>query len=329
MPSGCGSFSHPGARMGAVPNACDASRAASFARHAGRDCGRHRICHRSRNAHVRRRRQRRGCRHRHHVRGGHQPSSRTSAGAARRPSWCAPRPARSTPSPAWAPCPNWAPPISTASHELGADEIVDPPSPHGLKDWVPVAGPLAALVPGMVDAALGDAAGFRNQVLLRSRRTGHRTRRRLPHRRVSRHSRFINSERYLKDWPASAKAFLPGGRMPQAGRHLPPAGPGAHAALHGRGGKESSRRRSQPRKGHRCRARLFLPRRHRPPHRRVLRNQRRPAALRGHGGVPCRAGRGGLHHISRLHRLQAGFLEPGTLHDRGAQHSGRFRPGGP
>ena len=40
------------------------------------------------------------------------------------------------------------------SHELGADEIVDPPSPHGLKDWVPVAGPLAALVPGMVDAAL-------------------------------------------------------------------------------------------------------------------------------------------------------------------------------
>src|SRR5271166_577772 len=40
------------------------------------------------------------------------------------------------------------------NHKLTPQEIIDPPEPKGLKDWVPVAGILAALVPGMVDAAL-------------------------------------------------------------------------------------------------------------------------------------------------------------------------------
>src|SRR5579885_2157132 len=40
------------------------------------------------------------------------------------------------------------------SHKLQPDEIVDPPEEHGMKNWVPVAGILSALVPGMVDAAL-------------------------------------------------------------------------------------------------------------------------------------------------------------------------------
>ncbi len=39
-------------------------------------------------------------------------------------------------------------------HQLLPNEIVDPPEGNGLKDWVPVAGILSALVPGMVDAAL-------------------------------------------------------------------------------------------------------------------------------------------------------------------------------
>src|SRR5437773_9704922 len=33
------------------------------------------------------------------------------------------------------------------NHKLKADEIVDPPEPKGLEDWVPVAGILSALVP--------------------------------------------------------------------------------------------------------------------------------------------------------------------------------------
>src|SRR5215471_18621107 len=40
------------------------------------------------------------------------------------------------------------------NHKLKPDEIVDPPENKGLKDWVPVAGILAALVPGMMEGAL-------------------------------------------------------------------------------------------------------------------------------------------------------------------------------
>src|SRR6185312_338266 len=40
------------------------------------------------------------------------------------------------------------------NHKLKEDEIVDPPAAGGLKDWVPVAGVLSALVPGMVDASI-------------------------------------------------------------------------------------------------------------------------------------------------------------------------------
>jgi len=40
------------------------------------------------------------------------------------------------------------------NHKLKPDDIVDPPEAKGLKDWVPVAGVLSALVPGMVEAGL-------------------------------------------------------------------------------------------------------------------------------------------------------------------------------
>src|SRR5215469_3510108 len=40
------------------------------------------------------------------------------------------------------------------NHKLTEDEMTSPPEENGLKDWVPVAGILPALVPGMVEAAL-------------------------------------------------------------------------------------------------------------------------------------------------------------------------------
>ena len=46
------------------------------------------------------------------------------------------------------------------NHKMKPDEIVDPPEPGGLKDWVPVAGVLSALVPGMVDAAIVTLQNF-------------------------------------------------------------------------------------------------------------------------------------------------------------------------
>src|SRR5215475_998062 len=40
------------------------------------------------------------------------------------------------------------------NHKLTWEEIGDPPSEKGMKDWVPVSGILSTLVPGLVDAAL-------------------------------------------------------------------------------------------------------------------------------------------------------------------------------
>jgi len=38
-------------------------------------------------------------------------------------------------------------------HKVGEDEMTDPPEPGGLKNWVPVAGILPALVPGVAEGA--------------------------------------------------------------------------------------------------------------------------------------------------------------------------------
>src|SRR5436853_4639331 len=40
------------------------------------------------------------------------------------------------------------------NHKLKPDEIVDAPEASGFKEWVPVAGVLSALVPGMVESGL-------------------------------------------------------------------------------------------------------------------------------------------------------------------------------
>ena len=39
-------------------------------------------------------------------------------------------------------------------HKLSEDEVVSPPEKGGMKEWIPVAGILPALVPGMIEAAL-------------------------------------------------------------------------------------------------------------------------------------------------------------------------------
>src|ERR1039457_2518008 len=48
-------------------------------------------------------------------------------------------------------------------HTLTPLEIIDKPGPNGLKDWVPVAGILATLVPGMVDAAIVTLKEYRSE----------------------------------------------------------------------------------------------------------------------------------------------------------------------
>ena len=87
------------------------------------------------------------------------------------------------------------------------------------------------------------------------------------------------SRRFFDLWPDSKKTFLPDGRVPHAGRDLPPAQSRAHLARHGRRRKESAGRRSYPRRRHRCRRRLLLPWRNRAQNRCLHASQRRPAAL--------------------------------------------------
>ena len=101
--------------LGQQPQRRERAGAPGRARHARRGGRRSGIRHRSRHAHVLPRRQCRGCRRRHHAGRQSSSSSPTSASAAKRPSWSAPRTARCTPSPASAPCPNWPPRSSSAT----------------------------------------------------------------------------------------------------------------------------------------------------------------------------------------------------------------------
>jgi gamma-glutamyltranspeptidase/glutathione hydrolase len=102
------------------------------------------------------------------------------------------------------------------NHEPGVDEIVEPPSPHGLKDWVPVAGPLAALVPGMVDATLVTLREFGTKSFSETVEPAIELADGFPIDEY-RVSSIRASERFLKDWPASARTFLPGGQVPRVG----------------------------------------------------------------------------------------------------------------
>ena len=101
-------------------------------------------------------------------------------------------------------------------HKLQPNEIVDPPAEHGLKDWIPVAGPLPVLVPGMVEAALVALRDFGTRSFAEAVEPAIELADGFPldeYRAGSIHS----SARYLLAWPASKAVFLPGGRVPGTG----------------------------------------------------------------------------------------------------------------
>jgi len=102
------------------------------------------------------------------------------------------------------------------NHKLQPDEIVDPPEGHGLKDWVPVAGILSALVPGMVDAALVTLRDFGTKSFSEAVEPAIELADGFPIDEY-RVGSIRASVRYLQDWPDSAKVYLPNGRVPQVG----------------------------------------------------------------------------------------------------------------
>ncbi|HLI85680.1 MAG TPA: gamma-glutamyltransferase [Bryobacteraceae bacterium] len=101
-------------------------------------------------------------------------------------------------------------------HKLGADEIEEPPEPNGLKNWVPVAGILPALVPGMVDAGLVALRDFGTRSFADAIEPAIELADGFPIDEL-RVSSIQHSVRFLNKWPASRKVFLPNGRPPFVG----------------------------------------------------------------------------------------------------------------
>jgi gamma-glutamyltranspeptidase/glutathione hydrolase len=102
------------------------------------------------------------------------------------------------------------------NRKVREDEMTAQPEASGLKSWVPVAGILPALVPGMVDAAL-----------LALREYGTKSFAEVAEPAIeladvyvvdeTRAAAIRRSQKFLQRWPDSRRVFLPEGRVPRAG----------------------------------------------------------------------------------------------------------------
>ncbi len=105
------------------------------------------------------------------------------------------------------------------NHKIRPDEMVDPPEEKGLKEWVPVAGILSTLVPGMVDAALVTLRDFGTRSFAEAVQPAIDLADGFPIDELRAFS-IERSLKYLEAWPASKRVFLPNGHVPRAGEIL-------------------------------------------------------------------------------------------------------------
>ena len=101
-------------------------------------------------------------------------------------------------------------------HKLTEDEMVSPPEAGGLKNWVPVAGILPALVPGVVEAAMVALREYGTKSAAEVLQPAIELAEGFPIDEL-RVISISNSVKYLEAWPDSKRTFLPNGRVPQAG----------------------------------------------------------------------------------------------------------------
>ncbi|MEO8593954.1 MAG: gamma-glutamyltransferase family protein [Candidatus Solibacter sp.] len=101
-------------------------------------------------------------------------------------------------------------------HKLTEDEIVSPPETNGMKNFVPVAGILPALVPGMVDATLVALREYGTKSFAEVVQPAIDLADGFPIDEL-RVTSIVNSVKYLEAWPDSKRTFLPNGRPPQPG----------------------------------------------------------------------------------------------------------------
>ena len=101
-------------------------------------------------------------------------------------------------------------------HKLQPDEIVEAPEPHGLKDWVPVAGILSAIIPGMIEGALVTLREFGTKSFAEAAEPAIELADGYPIDEI-RVNTIRAGVRYLEAWPSSKKVYMPEGRVPQVG----------------------------------------------------------------------------------------------------------------
>lgn len=102
------------------------------------------------------------------------------------------------------------------SHRLKPDEIVDPPDGKGLKDWVPVAGVLSALVPSMVESGLVALREYGTKSFSEIIQPAIELADGFPIDELRSYS-LATSIKYFEAWPTSKRVFMPNGRIPQPG----------------------------------------------------------------------------------------------------------------
>ncbi len=102
------------------------------------------------------------------------------------------------------------------NHKVQPDEMTSPPEENGLKDWVPVAGILPALVPGMVDAALVTLREFGTKSFAQAVEPAIELTDGFPVDEL-RVSSIQRSLKYMAKWPASRDVYMPNGRPPRVG----------------------------------------------------------------------------------------------------------------
>jgi gamma-glutamyltranspeptidase/glutathione hydrolase len=101
-------------------------------------------------------------------------------------------------------------------HKVGEDEMTDPPEPGGLKNWVPVAGILPALVPGLPEGAMVALRDFGTKHFFEVVQPAIDLADGFPVDEM-RVSAIMGSARFLEKWPDSKRIFLPNNRIPQPG----------------------------------------------------------------------------------------------------------------
>src|SRR5881394_1424865 len=101
-------------------------------------------------------------------------------------------------------------------HKVTEDEMTEPPENRGLKNWVPVAGILPALVPGVAEAALVTLREYGTKSFHEVVQPAIDLADGFPVDEM-RVNAIFSSAKFLQSWPDSKRIFLPNGRPPQPG----------------------------------------------------------------------------------------------------------------